>query len=132
MNTAHDLTDFYGPPIHVYTRANAIDDGVLVDVSEAARKAGIRFPVALTIGAYAACVTWSGDNSQDESGRLWDVVCLLARAIRAASGADLTFAVMAVPNKRGAWCPVRVDLAAVCGPGDDADPVITVGLPGED
>ncbi|MCE9563538.1 MAG: hypothetical protein K8U57_15970 [Planctomycetes bacterium] len=34
--------------IHSYTRANALADGVLVDVSETAREAGIRFPVALT------------------------------------------------------------------------------------
>jgi hypothetical protein len=34
--------------IHRYTRAQAIADGVLIDVSAVARKAGITYPVALT------------------------------------------------------------------------------------
>lgn len=31
-----------------YSRAQALEDGVLVDVSETAREAGIKLPVALT------------------------------------------------------------------------------------
>lgn len=34
--------------IHTYTRAQAIEDGVLIDVSEMAREAGFRWPVAVT------------------------------------------------------------------------------------
>jgi hypothetical protein len=34
--------------IHSYSRAQAIEDGVLSDVSSAAREVGIRYPVALT------------------------------------------------------------------------------------
>jgi hypothetical protein len=34
--------------IHRYTRAGAIRDGVLIDVSQTAREAGVRHPVALT------------------------------------------------------------------------------------
>ena len=30
------MAEFFGPPISVYTREQAIDDGVLVDVSETA------------------------------------------------------------------------------------------------
>ena len=37
--------------IHRYTRAEAIADGVLIDVSAVAREAGIRYPVALTAAA---------------------------------------------------------------------------------
>ena len=36
------------PVISVYTRAQAIEDGILVDVSETAREAGFRIPVAIT------------------------------------------------------------------------------------
>ena len=35
--------------ISSYTRAEAIEDGVLVDVSKVAREAGIKYPVAVTI-----------------------------------------------------------------------------------
>ena len=34
--------------IYSYTRKQAIEDGVLVDVSSTAQEAGINFPVALT------------------------------------------------------------------------------------
>jgi hypothetical protein len=33
--------------IHRYTRADALRDGVLIDVSQTAREAGIRYPVGL-------------------------------------------------------------------------------------
>jgi hypothetical protein len=44
-------------PIHSYRRAQAIGDGVLIDVSTAAREAGIRYPVALTAAVWERCVT---------------------------------------------------------------------------
>ena len=69
--------------IHRYSRADAIRDGVLVDVSATAREAGIRFPVALTRTVWERCVTIpAGVLCQDEVGRLWDVCWLLACAIR--------------------------------------------------
>src|SRR3972149_219225 len=42
------MNEVFGDPISVYTRAQALEDGQLVDVSETAKEAGIRFPVALT------------------------------------------------------------------------------------
>ena len=38
--------------IHSYSRAQAIEDGVLVDVSETAREAGFTVPVAITRAAW--------------------------------------------------------------------------------
>jgi hypothetical protein len=35
--------------VHRYSRADDLRDGVLIDVSAAAREAGIRFPVALIL-----------------------------------------------------------------------------------
>jgi hypothetical protein len=43
--------------IHAYTRADAIRDGVLIDVSAVAREAGFKFPVALTAAVWERCVT---------------------------------------------------------------------------
>jgi hypothetical protein len=43
-----DLEDLFGPVIHAYSRAEALEDGVLVDVTSTAREAGFRIPVALT------------------------------------------------------------------------------------
>ena len=43
--------------IHVYSRKQAIEDGALFDVTDVARKAGIRHPVAMTSAVWARCMT---------------------------------------------------------------------------
>ena len=74
--------------IHRYTRADAIRDSVLIDVSATAKEAGFKFPVALTAAVWSKCVEVPpGVASQDEAGRLWDVLTLLRFAIRASKGA---------------------------------------------
>ena len=59
----NELADLFGEVIYAYTRAQAIADGVLIDVSELSRDAGFRHPVAMTSGAWADCVAWSSDTS---------------------------------------------------------------------
>jgi hypothetical protein len=119
--------------IHRYSRAEAIADGVLIDVSAVAREAGIRYPVALTRAAWERCVAVPpGVLCQDEAGRLWDVCWLLACAARrSGSGPGLRFGVH-VRNDNRERTPPLVRLKAVCGPGDGGEPVVTVMLPEED
>jgi Family of unknown function (DUF6573) len=118
--------------IHRYTRADAIADGTLIDASSLAREAGIKFPVALTAAAWAKCVAVPpGVACQDEAGRLWDVLWLLGCASRNQSGPEVRFAVR-VRNTNRAGMPPLVQLKALCGPGDQGEPVITVMLPEED
>ena len=133
--------------IFSYTRAQATLDGVLVDVSELAKEAGFRFPVAVTAGVWAECVAVpDGVEGQDETGRPGDVLHMLRFAIagmkkdvtprfalpgRTAPGERVDFAVH-VRNDNRAGDPPLVRLYALCGPGDDAEPVITVMLPTED
>ena len=125
--------------IHVYTRAQAIRDGVLVDVTGRARELGFRFPVALTIAAWADCVAWDEQAAektgacQDESGRLHDVLWMTSLAVRRTSGDRARVELLRVPRggRRNAR-PQLVTLEAVCGPGDNMEPVITIQQPGED
>lgn len=123
----------FGDLIFSYTRAQAIEDGVLIDVSETARECGFVLPVALTQAAWAVCVGVPGDTpGQDESGRLWDLLTLLRFEIcknrgQATSRVDFSVSVQQSPRKRE-----RVALYALCGPGDDGEAVITVMLPNED
>ena len=118
--------------IHSYSRAQAIEDSVLLDVSNTAREAGIRFPVALTRAAWERCITVPpGVVCQDEAGRLWDVVWLLRCAIARGSGSEVRFGIH-VRNDNRERTPPLVRLKAVCGPDDDGSPCITVMLPGED
>jgi len=127
------MTDeIFGPAIHTYSRAEALDDGVLVDVSGTARAAGIRFPVALTRTVWDAYVEPQGIAGQDVAGRLWDVLWMLRFAIRSgAAGRDRLLFTVRV-RMRGRPLYRRVTLKALCGPGDDVEPVITVMLPDED
>ena len=115
-----------------YSRAQAIEDGVLVDVSDVAREAGFQFPVALTQAVWAEYVAVpDGVKWQDESGRLWDILWMLRDAISKSGGEpELQFSLHV--NNSNTWGAKTVELKAVCGPGDDGEPVITVMLLDED
>ncbi len=120
--------------IHRYTRADALRDGVLIDVSATAREAGFKYPVALTAAAWVKCVTVpSAVLCQDEAGRLWDVLTMLRCAARGPDGgaAEVRFGVH-VRNDNRDRTPPLVRLKALCGPGDQGEPVITVMMPEED
>ena len=125
--------------IHTYTRAQAIEDGFLVDVSERpeAKECGFKFPVALTWAAWVDCVQWSAEDTkspQDEQGRLWDVLWMLRHAIKCATedGNLLPFALYRIPREGKSTKATLVWLKSVIGPGDSAKPVITIMLPHED
>ena len=120
--------------ISVYTRAQALEDGVLVDVSATAKEAGIRFPVALTAAVYGQCVEVpEGITGQDEAGRLWDVLWMFRCAAAKFDGSTLLFKLY-VRNHNRERLDSRdlVTLKAECGPGDDGEPVLTIMLPDED
>jgi hypothetical protein len=123
-----------GQVIYSYTRAQAVADGVQVEVSKVAAEAGIRFPVFLTRTVYDAYVAVPPDVSgQDEAGRLWDVVWMLRFAIqRTSRGVErLPFALYVRNDNRAAKL---IKLVAVAGPLDidDPAPAITVMMPDED
>jgi hypothetical protein len=121
--------------ISSYTRAQAIEDGELVDVARVAREAGITFPVAITRSVFNLYVAVpAGVPCQDEAGRLCDVLWMLRAAIRSGRGGDRIDFQLYVRNSKRSRLDRRdlVTLKAICGPGDDAAPVITIMLPEED
>lgn len=117
--------------IYSYTRKQAIEDGVLVDVSRFAQDAGISFPVAMTRAIWCGYVEppKSLEGIQDWEGRLWDVLNCLRQAASKTSGDTIKFLV-SFQMKQGV--SEDVVLKALCGPGDNSSPVITVMLPEED
>ena len=144
---ADAMCEIFGEPIHVYTRSQAIEDGMLIDVSTTAREAGIVWPVAITSAAWADACAWSDADDkrkgggacwQSESGRLWDVVWMASRAIRAGlrrghDGRDpILFQVLRIPRDGRGVRPRLTTLKLQVGPGDQGEPIITVMLPGED
>lgn len=136
MTTDTTAEDFFGPPIHSYSRAEAIEDGVLVDVSETAREAGFKIPVALTAAVWGKYVEIpDGVILQDEAGRLWDILWMLfcaIKRIRYSGKTDLIYYKLHVRNDNRERTPPLITLKSICGPGDTAAPVITVMMPDED
>jgi hypothetical protein len=120
--------------IHTYTRAESLKDGSLVDISATAREAGINFPVAVSRAVWGTCIDLTPAAKRacnDVEGRTWDVVWMLRRAISAAPVGEtvINYQVLAVTDRIR---PSRVSLKAICGPGDDGEPVITILEPHED
>ena len=149
MKTTVEKTteEIFGPVIFQYTRKQAIEDGVLVDVSETAREAGIKFPTALTQAGYEQYVVVSPElkGEQDESGRLWDILWMFSCAVRSGriDGDQGSFELIVARPDRNDWksneIPFEGDrkrrlvrLKAVCGPDDDGAACITIMRPEED
>ena len=128
------------PVIHAYTRAEALADGVLVDVTATAKEAGFKVPTAVTAAVFDECIEWTEKDArqsrtyQDQAGRLWDVLYLAAvkaRSLRARRQNQLLYELRVVPRPGHDHPRLRI-LKLVIGPGDDAEPVATIMLPNED
>lgn len=103
--------------ISKYTRADAIEDGVLIDVSPLAKEAGFKFPVGITTGINALT------DGKDFKGIVWDILNVLR--YKAKGGGERINFVVRVGHK-------DVYMVALCHGGDNLEPVITISLPGED
>ncbi|HYN20499.1 MAG TPA: DUF6573 family protein [Thermoanaerobaculia bacterium] len=123
--------EIFGPTIHQVTREDLLQEGILVDASTLASEAGFRYPVAVSRAVWEAYVEVPpGVACQDETGRLWDILWVLATEIRRSGAGDtIRFCVYVRNDNRR---PRPVTLKAICGPGDTPDPVITILLPDED
>jgi len=135
----HAAESFFGEVISTYTRAQAIEDGVLVDAGPIANEVGFKLSVALTAAVWADCVAWTDDDSQtnafqDQSGRLFDVLFMASFAIRtsADSGDRLLYELYRVPRDGYSTEAKSVTLKLIIGPGDHGEPVMTVMLLNED
>ncbi|MFO0888321.1 MAG: DUF6573 family protein [Isosphaeraceae bacterium] len=124
-----DPGDLFGPVIFAYTRKQAIADGELLDVTETAKEAGFKVPVALTRAVWAEYVRVpEGVEGQDEAGRLWDVLCMCRFGVARGEDRDASEVLfqLHVRNDDRDGEPPLVTLKAVCGPDDDARPAVTI------
>lgn len=119
MQTLTPLAAVFGPPIHIYTRAQAIADGVLVDVTEEAQRFGFGVPVAVTRAVW----TDAADHIQ-----LRHVVCMACQAARQNPTSErVAFQVHQVYQQGS---PALLEMCI--SPGDHGEPVITIMYPDED
>jgi hypothetical protein len=138
----------FGPVIFSYTRKQAIEDGVLVDLTPWAAQTGFTIPVACTAAVWHQCIVPPEGTEawgQSERGRAHDMLWMLYIAIRQQSGAaDRLLYDVIFTNAQGQQ--ETVQLKAICGPGDPpppegappevrppaCEPVLTIMLPHED
>ena len=119
--------------ISAYTRADAIEDGVLVDITKIAQEAGFTVPVAVTSALFEILDPKLDlqNEGQDFHGRVWDMLWILRSEIRKSDWTDTTyFAPLFIRKPNGKPEPVK--LWAKAGPGDNMELVITIMLEGED
>ena len=116
--------------IHSYSRAQAIEDGVLVDVSKTATELGIVFPTALTSSAWVDAVAMPpGADWDTEAIRLRVLLERTICELNNSDERDVRF-FLYVPDGPGEGN--IVELRALLAPGDDLQPVITLMLASED
>jgi hypothetical protein len=112
--------------IFAYTRQDAINDGVFIEVDEnLVKEAGINFPVAVTSNLYHKYINpKTMPTGQDEQGRLWDVLWMFRNSAKNAGQSNyLSFKVY--------FSRKLIELHAVCEPRSQNDPrpAINIMLP---
>jgi hypothetical protein len=119
--------------VYSYSRAQAIADGVLIDVTDAAKTIGFKLPTVVTdhlFHHYIEPPAGLEGEGQSVTGRLHDLMVLALFAARGAVNTDrVTFKVnflMAHGRKE------TVEVIAHIGPGDHGEPVLTIMLPEDD
>ena len=116
--------------IHSYSRAQAIEDGVLCDISSIAQEAGFKFPVAVTSRVFEL-LNDTTEPGQSFEGRAWDLLMTLRFKIKASPSTDIIY-FAPLFNTKDHREPRPYELWSKCGPGDDSEPVITVMFTDED
>jgi len=103
----------------------------LIDVTEMAQEAGIKYPTALTSAVWHQYIVPADDlvsQGQSEQGRLWDVLWMFRVNSLKNYSSEMFFEVyFLMDNKQE-----LIRLKSICGPGDDPEPVITIMLQDED
>jgi len=122
-----------GNLIYSYSRAQAIADGVLIDVTDAAKAHGFKVPVAITDHLFTVYVDAPAGleaEGQSTAGRLHDLLTLAMIAARTSKGTDRAYFKISFLMAPGRTETVQV--IAHIGPGDTAEPVLTIMLPEDD
>ena len=130
-NKTDGSESLFGKVIFSYTRAQAIADRVLVDVTPTALQAGFRFSVAATAALMAAVETVPRQYShEDIEGRLWDLLWVASIAARRAKPGCSRIAFEVILHLEGTRRQYQTLILDI-GPGNTPDPVITIGFPGD-
>ncbi len=122
-----------GPIIFSYTRKQAIEDGVLIDLTRPGfarllKLTGIRVHTAITATAFGAAVgcPFDAEHADQVIGRVLIVLAAFGKAAQKQRESDRVHFTVDGPSGQA------VAMWALIGPGDDGEPVLTLMLEGED
>jgi len=120
--------------ISLYTRAQAIADGFLVDVSDMAKEAGFKWPVAVTRAVWDDTITPAPHDKQEgqsEKGRLWDILSMARLAAKANKDDrdSVLFRVLVLCDRKQQTITLKLMLSVEA---PDGGPCLTVMLPNKD
>jgi hypothetical protein len=119
-------------PIYSYTRFQALEDGVLIDLNQyiPVMQSGYRYPIACTAAVFAiidrACKNKKFHN--DYSGVVWDILWMSRTAPIKRWNSGRLFQVII----NGAGKKTIYNLKLEVSGGDNGEPVLTIMLPNED
>ena len=112
-----------------YSRAQALADGGLIDVTTTAKEVGIMGPVAMTAAAWVRCVAVPGGMFvEDEKSRLWELLKRLFVTVKIGKGGRETRFPAFVDDERQFEV---VQLKALLEHGDHGECVATIMLTDE-
>ena len=123
----------FGNVIYSYSRAEAIADGVLVDVTEQAKATGFKLTTVVTENLYHHYIeppAGLASEGQSVTGRLHDLLTLALFAAKRAVNSDRVYFKVSFLMSPGRLETVQV--IAHIGPGDQGEPVLTIMLPEDD
>ncbi|MBL9188323.1 MAG: hypothetical protein JNK23_12635 [Opitutaceae bacterium] len=116
----------FGETIYSYSRTQAIEDGILVDLSQVdSIRQHWKHPFACTSAVWAIIEEALQRPDQDTCGICHDISTMAKLAIHAARNADQILFTVIITGKKHA-------MKLHIGPGDTAAPVLTLMLPYED
>ncbi len=125
--------------ISSYSRADAIADGVLIDAMigdfESVSRQHYKFPVAMTAGVFAIIdqAVKAKKYCNDYAGVWHDILHMAKQGCDIAGGTGKEIEVYIQRfNADPFHAQNRETFHILCGPGDNAEPVLTVMLPNED
>ncbi|WP_153133212.1 DUF6573 family protein [Dechloromonas hortensis] len=135
-NTAADLFELFGSPIHTYTRAQAIEDGVLIELSyyesdtASVCRQHYKHPIACTAAVFEI-MQKAVENPRycnDYAGILHDMLFMSKAMARKLDESTVIFRCIIMGAGRSKYHDFKLQV----GPGDQGEPVITIMLPRED
>lgn len=133
---AATLAEVFGAPIHTYTRAQAIDDGFLIDFTDPESDTGdvcrqhYKFPICATTAVFEV-MQKAVENKrycQDYAGILHDMLFMSKAMGRKLDESTVLFRCII----QGAGRSKYHDFKLMVHAGDQGEGVITISLPNED